>query len=275
MPSNKIAIGVSSYGRSFAMADGACYGPHCFYTGTPSQSDAVPGPCTGTGGYISNAELDAIMATPGRVQLNYLDASSHSNIMVYDGNQWVAWMGSTAKAARKALYQQLSMGGISDWATDLEEFHENPPAVAESWDSMKYTINLGLDIDTAGARTGNWVTIQCTSAAVTQRDNLTPKERWDGVEAAAAWNDVVYAWQHCPHPENSLNFTDYIAHKLHGPDPADCRYRGNRGCGDRLECSVHEDTGAAAHMVWNSLSVVNEVCPCPCPPRPASTWPRL
>ncbi|KAJ4303940.1 hypothetical protein N0V88_001541 [Collariella sp. IMI 366227] len=81
---------------------------------TSGQSDAVPGLCTDTGGYISNAEFDAIIATPGRIQQNYIDGASHSNVMVYNDNQWVTWMSSMVKAACRTLYRQLSMGGILD-----------------------------------------------------------------------------------------------------------------------------------------------------------------
>ncbi len=265
VPSNKIAVGVSSYGRSFAMADGSCYGERCFFTGTPAQSNAVPGPCTGTGGYISNAELQAIKATPGRVQLSYLDAASHSDIMVYDGNQWVGWMGSTVKASRRGLYQQLSMGGVSDWATDLEEFHDNPPAVAETWDIMKHSINLGVNIDLSGTRTGNWITIQCTDPAVTGRVSMSSQARWDALQANTAWDDVVHAWitRH-----TTASFSNFVADRLHAPDPVDCTSPNKDLCDEGIVCAKTEDSGAAAHFVWNSLVQVHLVrpSPFPCPP---------
>ena len=159
------------------MADAFCHQEQCFYTGTPSQSKAAPGPCTGTGGYISNAELEAIKATPGRVQQSYLDKSSHSDIMVYDGDQWVGWMSPTVKAARRTLYKQISMGGVSDWATDLQEYHD-PPSLAASWADLKNTVNLGLIPDQVGTRTGNWTQVQCDNQAVTWRTNMTAAHRW-------------------------------------------------------------------------------------------------
>ena len=275
MPSNKIAVGVSSYGRSFAMADGSCYGERCFYTGTPAQSNAVPGPCTGTGGYISNAELNAIIATPGRVQTRYLDPASHSDIMVYDGNQWVGWMGSTVKASRRGLYQQLSMGGVSDWATDLEAFHDTPPPVAESWDIMKYSINLGLNIDETGTRT-SWVAIPCTHPAVNGAETMLPKARWDALQAADAWEDVLHAWRH---RLTTLDFSNFVSTHLHGPSPVHCADRQAVDCSQLIVgCTMYPDAGAAAPMVWNSIAQVHSVrpCPCPCPPfEQLPAWPRL
>ncbi|GAB1316462.1 hypothetical protein MFIFM68171_06672 [Madurella fahalii] len=55
VPTNKIVVGVTSYGCSFKMKDRKCRGPICEFTGTSNVSHALPGPCTGTQGYISNA----------------------------------------------------------------------------------------------------------------------------------------------------------------------------------------------------------------------------
>jgi chitinase len=60
VPAYKIFVGVASYGRSFRMADKSCVTENCKFTGSATASDAEPGTCTGTGGYISNAELDSI-----------------------------------------------------------------------------------------------------------------------------------------------------------------------------------------------------------------------
>ncbi|KAH6669266.1 glycoside hydrolase superfamily [Halenospora varia] len=48
VPTNKIVVGVSSYGRSFQMTTPGCTGPMCTYTGT--TSGAQPAPCTNTRG---------------------------------------------------------------------------------------------------------------------------------------------------------------------------------------------------------------------------------
>lgn len=83
--SGKVVIGVSSYRRSFAMADASCYTHDCLYTGTASQSDAAEGPWTGTAGYISDAEIyDIINNNSSRVNQNYFDTTSNSRNVVYD-----------------------------------------------------------------------------------------------------------------------------------------------------------------------------------------------
>lgn len=93
MPSNKIAVGVSSYGHSFQITTAGCTGPMCTtYTG--GESGAYPGPCTGTPGYIANAEINAILSGTGSwedstgavQQINsypsYFDEDSQSNVAV-------------------------------------------------------------------------------------------------------------------------------------------------------------------------------------------------
>ena len=62
VPSSKKIVGVANYGRSLGMIDPSCTGPTCVYTGlaylyTGPNSTATPGPCTGTAGYTSQAEL--------------------------------------------------------------------------------------------------------------------------------------------------------------------------------------------------------------------------
>ncbi|KAJ5020020.1 Killer toxin subunits alpha/beta [Colletotrichum sp. SAR 10_99] len=132
VPSNKLAVGVSSYGRSFQMTTPGCTGPMCTYTG--DGSGAYPGPCTGTTGYIANAEINSILAGTGTWMTSsgalqsiesyssYFDEDSQSNIAVYDSTQWVAHMDDDLKADRKALYESLNFAGIIDWAIDLQGF---------------------------------------------------------------------------------------------------------------------------------------------------------
>lgn len=135
VPSNKVAVGVSSYGRSFQMTTPGCTGPMCTYTG--GGSGAYAGPCTGTSGYIANAEIKAILAGKGKWKTpsgalqsissfsSYLDEDSHSNIAVYDSVQWVAYMDDKVKADRTLLYKGLNFAGIVDRAIDLEGFGGN------------------------------------------------------------------------------------------------------------------------------------------------------
>ncbi|KAF5664957.1 killer toxin alpha beta [Fusarium heterosporum] len=136
VPAEKVIIGIASYGRSFRMADKSCTGPRCHFTGSFSVSDAEPGQCTNTGGYISNAELDEIWQMAGdNVEgisaKRWYDATTDSDIMTYgtQGNgmtDWVAYMSDKTKRERVLWIKLLNFGGTTDWAIDLAGYFEGP-----------------------------------------------------------------------------------------------------------------------------------------------------
>ncbi|KAL4911869.1 hypothetical protein BDW62DRAFT_207015 [Aspergillus aurantiobrunneus] len=116
--SNKIMVGVSSYGRSFKMSDAGCDGPMCTYLGERNESPAKPGECTETGGYISDYEIAKIKDGDGWTERK--DEDSDSTILVYDEVEWVGYMSSEIKEGRSEKYKGLNFAGTSDWAVDLQ-----------------------------------------------------------------------------------------------------------------------------------------------------------
>jgi len=120
-PSNKVVVGVASYGRSFKMAQAGCDSEECTFTGSPRESNAAKGRCTGTGGYISNAEIDEIIQS-GKVNKQW--KKEGSNIMVYNDTEWVAYMDDDMKKTRSEFYDSYNFAGTTDWAVDLQTFVE-------------------------------------------------------------------------------------------------------------------------------------------------------
>lgn len=104
--SNKVVVGVTSYGRSFQMTTAGCTGPMCTYTG-PS-SGATPGKCTQTAGYIGMSEIRDILKNNPSAS-TYLDTNTSSNILVYDSTQWVAYMDDDNKKARQQKFKNLNV----------------------------------------------------------------------------------------------------------------------------------------------------------------------
>lgn len=121
---HKIVVGVTSYGRSYQMTTPGCTGPDCTYEGPTSK--ATQGSCTVTNGYLAYAEINQIIATNQNIQ-RFKD-DSDSNILVYNSNQWVAYMDDTTKAGRISTYRGWKFRGSSDWAVDLQAVVPQPIA---------------------------------------------------------------------------------------------------------------------------------------------------
>lgn len=113
---NMIMVGVSSYGRSFEMTTAGCWTSSCTWDAAGAE-----GPCTQTAGYISNAEINQILAQNSNAQLLYSSADE-TNILIYNKTQWVGYMSSANKANRTDYYRGFNFAGTGEWAIDLESF---------------------------------------------------------------------------------------------------------------------------------------------------------
>lgn len=102
------------------MATEGCYSPDCHFTGTANISYAAPGPCTKTSGYISSAEIRDIIWQGGDEENTgvsvhqYHDGASNSDIIVYNDDEWVAWMSDVTKSTRTDWVKRLNFGSVSD-----------------------------------------------------------------------------------------------------------------------------------------------------------------
>lgn len=121
---NKVAVGISSYGRSFGMTDSSCTGPDCTFqgqvvNGTGGDSTAEAGRCTNTPGYISNAEINELLSYG--VARGWYDDASNSDMAVWNST-WVAYQSINTRTTRTSFYKSLNFGGTIDWAVDLLDF---------------------------------------------------------------------------------------------------------------------------------------------------------
>lgn len=263
VPSNKVVVGVTSYGRSFNMAEAGCYGPACLYTGTRLQSDATKGRCTGTAGYISNAEIKEIIDEGSRVTNHFVDAKSNSNILVYDDLQWVGYMDDDIRASRNTLYAGLNMGGTTNWASDLDSFHDVPKPMT-SWAQFKQVVIGGGDPWNEGPRSGNWTDIGCHSQAAEDDEGLSPKERWDGMDCDSAWNDAIDRWNNNHKGDKSgFSFSESVSKTLNGPAGGHCETLTDMSnCNQNLLCPGFDDGeygGAAGWAIWGSFVYIHEM----------------
>lgn len=120
VPTSKLLLGVSTYGRSFKMSTKGCTGPTCTFLGGKT-SPAKKGVCTETGGYISNAEINDLI-NQGRADKVWYDKTTKSNFMVYDDVEWVAFMDKKNRDERYDWAKKNNFGGTITWAIDLQQF---------------------------------------------------------------------------------------------------------------------------------------------------------
>ncbi|OBT63858.1 hypothetical protein VE03_06561, partial [Pseudogymnoascus sp. 23342-1-I1] len=118
---NKIFVGEASYGRSFHLAQASCWGPMCEFTGSRNQSDATPGRCTKTAGYISYAEINEIFRLDNSAR--QLRDDSNTDVLLYKGD-YVSYMTPSTKNVRRDLWKALNFAGTIDWAVDLQAFRD-------------------------------------------------------------------------------------------------------------------------------------------------------
>jgi GH18 family chitinase len=263
VPSNKVIVGVTSYGRSFKMAQPGCYDANCLYTGSRLHSDAMKGNCTATAGYIANAEIvNIINEQPHRVTQKFHDKSSDSDILVYDDTEWVGYMTPELRSKRVNIYKNLNMGGSVLWATDLEAYNDSPN-LKLSWKQVLFEVDSGNDpLRHSGDRHNGWNEKDCSDPYYRETPDYTPKERWDGLEAGSAWSDMVQDWRDyqdepAKDGKDKLSFSEFIAYLVGKPDGGGCEEMSDsNSCSSTTTCRAidqNPDNGPAAVLIWNSL----------------------
>ena len=235
--SNKIAVGVTSYGRAFQMTTAGCTGPMCTYTG-PS-SGATPGRCTGTAGYIGNAEINEIIQTNPSATVTAL-GDDLSSILVYNDTQWVSYMDDNQKTQRGNLYQALNFGGATDWAVDLQVFDPDEHQVIPQPGYL------------------NWTQLNCKNDAVNFTNTSPYSQRWDTLDADAAWNDSLAWWNE--YKNGNENFTQELSDFFKEPISMHCEVLvENNGCSNYVQCVDGQYTGPASYFILNSFVTINNV----------------
>ncbi|KXX78980.1 Killer toxin subunits alpha/beta [Madurella mycetomatis] len=259
VPGAKVIVGVTSYGRSFEMAQPGCWGPNCLFTGDRMTSNAKKGVCTGVSGYLANAEIYEIMQNSARVVRSFVDPTSNSDILVYDNNQWVSYMSSAIKNVRTTLYRAWGMGGTSDWATDLQKYHP-VPRPAKDWATYKRLASTGQDPKADNTRTGGWTEFDCMHDTILNAQVYTPSERWRAVKADDAWRDVVRIWKDTDSHRLQANFMTSVTDTLDMGGGTHCERIDGCSCDTRRDCPNSANgpfSGAAAQFIYNSLVTIH------------------
>ncbi|RDK38944.1 hypothetical protein M752DRAFT_307004 [Aspergillus phoenicis ATCC 13157] len=253
VPGAKVIVGVTSYGRSFKMADPNCWGPDCLYTGDRLNSDAKKGKCTITAGYLAGAEIGEIMKDSSRVVKSYVDTTSNSDILIYDNDEWVGYMSADTKRARTTLYSAWGLGGTSDWASDLQTYHDVPKP-ATSWANFIQLAKAGEDPKIDQTRNGNWTSYNCADDNVANLFYFTPSQRWKNMVTDTAWDDIVRIWNETDRGRN-LTFMQSVESTTHFKSQA-CGEIQSESCSS-IGCEDGADgnhSGSAAFLILYSMA---------------------
>ncbi|EYB33358.1 hypothetical protein FG05_10561 [Fusarium graminearum] len=260
VPSNKVIVGVTSYGRSFKMASAGCYGPDCFYTGSKIHSDAKEGKCTGQAGYIADAEIAEILKDKSRVVKHFVDSTSHSDILVYDNTEWVSYMSPSTKMARETVYKAFGMGGTTDWAVDLQEYHDVPKP-SKSWAIFKEDAASGYDPLLDNERTGNWTKMNCHSPVMRDFKGYTAPEVWREAGTDGAWKDLLKIWYDLDE-KRGYTLSESITLNLRMTPRPNCHQLKDTECDQLAECiqEMNSDvSGPAGVFIVNSIARIHKM----------------
>lgn len=261
VPGNKVVVGVTSYGCAFKMAEAGCYGPDCFYTGDRLNSNAKPGKCTATAGYIANAEIAETLNSPKRaITQHFLDPSSHSDILIYDDTEYVSYMSESTKKTRAALYAAWGLGGTSDWTSDLQTYN-GVPRPSESWDAFKKRVLAGEDPKVGDSRNGNWADFDCMHDMAVHLSVFTPSDQWKTLNADAAWADVVRIWTDTDQYKTAFDFMQSVTETLGMGKDQNCDKLTDDSCGV-LDCPNSANgvtSGPAEQLIWNCLVKIHKL----------------
>ncbi|PTD02778.1 Killer toxin subunits alpha/beta [Fusarium culmorum] len=260
VPSNKVIVGVTRYGRSFKMASAGCYGPDCFYTGSKIHSDAKEGKCTGQAGYIADAEIVEILKDKSRVVKQFVDSTSHSDILVYDDTEWVSYMSPSTKMARETVYKAFGMGGTTDWAVDLQEYHDVPKP-SKSWAIFKEDAASGYDPLLDNERTGNWTKMNCNSPVIRDFKGYTAPGVWREAGTDGAWKDLLKIWYDLD-KDRGYTLSESITTNLRLTPRPNCHQLKDTECDQLVECidTMNSDlSGPAGMFIVNSMARIHKM----------------
>ncbi|KAL1866812.1 hypothetical protein VTK73DRAFT_4511 [Phialemonium thermophilum] len=250
VPANKVVVGVASYGRSFKMTRAGCTGPQCTFEGDARNSKAKPGVCMRTAGYISQAEIDQILANDKSAR-QYVDDDSDSNILVYGETEWVAFMSGKTRASRERTYKGYNFGGTAEWAVDLRAFQATEGALP------------GIFVEISehnGMCPWKFPAIDCLNPGVVYSIELTRAQRWHNVSADCAWHDFLAYWNTAGRESWPLRSSHAMERFFGGTESFDCQFlKDDNDCNSDHVCNEYQLEGSSGPGGWFVLQSAGNI----------------
>ncbi|KAF6841708.1 hypothetical protein CPLU01_00380 [Colletotrichum plurivorum] len=111
----KVNLGLAFYGRTYTLADPSCGEMGCAFV---AGQGGAAGDCTAFQGVLSNREIRRIIEdqniTPS------LNATAMVKYFTYSGNSWVGYDDEETYALKRAVADDLCIGGTMIWSIDFD-----------------------------------------------------------------------------------------------------------------------------------------------------------
>ncbi|KAH8900782.1 hypothetical protein GQ53DRAFT_863476 [Thozetella sp. PMI_491] len=109
----RVNLGLGFYGRSFTLTD-----PSCKATGCEFSTGGNPGPCTGTSGILSYAEIASVLRSENPTIT--FDVENAVKIATWGNDQWIGYDDPESLKMKVDYASKHCMGGTMVWAVDLD-----------------------------------------------------------------------------------------------------------------------------------------------------------
>ncbi|PGH10805.1 hypothetical protein AJ79_05278 [Helicocarpus griseus UAMH5409] len=134
---------------------------------------------------------------------------------------------ATSGANRRQHHRRLVQG--------LAAYHDVATPV-KNWDKLKRHPSSKDDPETDHTRNSNWTQFDCTHQLIKDKLDYTPSERWSGLNADAAWKDVVRIWQDTDSHRKEIYFTQSVSSTLRMGAVAKCGELEADNCAQAVDC---------------------------------------
>jgi chitinase len=122
VPAEKIVLGMATYGRDYADAEGAA-------VGSMSKGNAPPGRCTGAPGMLSYFEVKELIDA-GKLKPAWDDAAQVPYAYGASSKLWVSYDDPRSFEKKMDFIDQKGLGGAMFWALDMDDYQHGYPLIS-------------------------------------------------------------------------------------------------------------------------------------------------
>ena len=122
VPADKIVLGMATYGRDYADAEGSA-------VGSMSKGNAPPGRCTGAAGILAYFEVKELLDS-GKLKPAWDDAAQVPYAYGSSSKLWVSYDDPRSFEKKMDFIDQKGLGGAMFWALDMDDYQHGYPLIS-------------------------------------------------------------------------------------------------------------------------------------------------